>query len=115
MPPGCQPLAFAGQPRPTPTGSSPPEKPLNASGRRLRVRHELADRLGVAAVRTTSARAHWTLREFGDGLDCFQQALAIAREIGNRYSEVISLNNLGEARSPAAAPRPVRGHGAAAV
>ncbi len=48
----------------------------------------------------------WTLNELGlaysglgsfnEAIDCYQQALAIRREVGDRYGEAVTLNNLGE-------------------
>lgn len=53
------------------------------------------DRVGAAWMLTNLGSAHTETEQFGDAVDCCEEALEILREIGDRTVEGIALTNLG--------------------
>lgn len=79
------------------------------SGRRL------ADRYGEAQVLDSLGTVHLRLGQFAPAAECFRQALALFRGIGNRDGEAWVFNGLGEAGQAAGSPADAVEHHTAAL
>ncbi|MGA8354963.1 MAG: tetratricopeptide repeat protein, partial [Solirubrobacteraceae bacterium] len=69
----------------------------------LQACRDLGDRNGEAATWDSLGYVHHQLGDYAQAAACYQQALALARELGSRFVQAVILGHLGDTREAAGA------------